>query len=108
AYRKPARRRSNLETRTNSHATRVVIEDGRASGVECLCDGAPHVARARGEIVVCGGVYGSPQLLQLSGLGPGDLLQQYGVPVVRDMPAVGADLQDHFYVRLAFRCTKPI
>jgi choline dehydrogenase len=66
------------------------------------------VARARGEIVVCGGVYGSPQLLQLSGLGPGELLQQYGVPVVRDMAAVGADLQDHFYVRLAFRCTKPI
>ncbi len=108
AYLRPARSRANLAIRTNSHATSVVIEDGRASGVEFLCDGVPHVARARGEIVVCGGVYGSPQLLQLSGLGPGDLLQQYGIPVVRDMPAVGADLQDHFYVRLAFRCTKPI
>ncbi len=108
AYLRPARGRANLAIRTNSHATRILIEDGRASGVEFLCDGIPHVARARGEIVVCGGVYGSPQLLQLSGLGPGDLLQQYGIPVVSDMPGVGADLQDHFYVRLAFRCTRPI
>jgi choline dehydrogenase len=108
AYLKPARDRGNLEIRTNAHATRVAIEDGRATGVEFLCNGVPHVAHARGEIVVSGGVYGSPQLLQLSGLGPGDLLQQYGVPVVRDMPAVGADLQDHFYVRLTFRCAQPI
>ena len=62
----------------------------------------------RGEVIVCGGVFNSPQLLQLSGLGPGELLRGLGIPVVRDMPAVGADLQDHFYVRLAFRCTKPI
>ena len=58
------------------------------------------------EIVVCGGVYNSPQLLQLSGIGPGDLLQRHGIPVVRDMPGVGNDLQDHFYVRLAYRCTQ--
>jgi choline dehydrogenase len=97
-----------LAVRTKSHATRVVVENGRATAVEFLCDGVPHVAKARGEVIVCGGVYGSPQLLQLSGLGPAALLQQLGVPVVRDMPAVGADLQDHFYVRLAFRCTKPV
>ncbi len=108
AYLRPARRRPNLVIRTNAHATRILVENGRAKGVEFLCDGVPHVARARGEIVVCGGVYGSPQLLQLSGIGPGALLQEFGVPVVRDMPGVGADLQDHFYVRLAFRCTKPI
>jgi choline dehydrogenase len=108
AYLRPARRRSNLVVRTNAHATRVIIEQGRAAGIEFSVGGVPHVARARGEVVVCGGVYGSPQLLQLSGLGPAALLQQFGVPVVRDMPAVGADLQDHFYVRLAFRCTKPI
>jgi choline dehydrogenase len=108
AYLHPARRRPNLSVRTKSHATRIVVEDGRASGVEFLCDGVPQVAKVRGEVIVCGGVYGSPQLLQLSGLGPAALLQQHGIPVVRDMPAVGADLQDHFYVRLAFRCTKPI
>jgi choline dehydrogenase len=108
AYLKPARRRGNLMVRTNSHATRILVEDGRATGVEFLCDGARQVARAKGEIVVSGGVYGSPQLLQLSGLGPAALSQEFGIPVVRDIPAVGADLQDHFYVRLAFRCTKPI
>jgi len=108
AYLTEARRRPNLAIRTNAHATRITIEDGRASGVEFLCNGVPHMARAQGEIIVCGGVYGSPQLLQLSGLGPAEMLQQHGVPVVRDLPAVGADLQDHFYVRLAFRCTKPV
>jgi choline dehydrogenase len=108
AYLRPARRRANLTVRTNAQATRVLFDNGKASGVEFTCDGVPHVARARGEIVVCGGVYGSPQLLQLSGLGPAALLQEFGIPVVRDMPAVGAELQDHFYVRLAFRCTKPI
>ena len=108
AYLKPARRRANLLVRTNSHATRILVDNGRAKGVEFLCDGVPNVARASGEIIVCGGVYGSPQLLQLSGLGPAEMLREFGIPVVRDMPGVGADLQDHFYVRLAFRCTKPI
>ncbi|HEY1259064.1 MAG TPA: GMC family oxidoreductase N-terminal domain-containing protein [Stellaceae bacterium] len=108
AYLKPARGRQNLTVATNAHATRILFEDGRAAVIEYRQNGAARSARARGEIVVCGGVYGSPQLLQLSGLGPSDLLQGYGIPVVRDMPAVGADLQDHFYVRMAFRCTKPI
>ena len=70
--------------------------------------GVPRTARARGEVIVCGGVFNSPQLLQLSGLGPGDLLRKLGIPVIRDMPGVGADLQDHFGVRFHFRCTKPI
>ncbi len=108
AYLRPARGRGNLKVETNALATRVVIEDGRATGVEYLKNGTRLTARARGEVIVCGGVFNSPQLLQLSGLGPGALLQGLGIPVVRDMPAVGADLQDHFYVRLAFRCTRPI
>ena len=108
AYLGPARKRPNLVVRPNSHATRIIIEDGRARGVEFLSDAIPHMAVARAEVIVCGGVYGSPQLLQLSGLGPGQQLQDLGIPVVCDMPAVGADLQDHFYVRLAFRCTQPI
>ena len=108
AYLRPAERRPNLVVRTNAHATRLIIEEGRAKGVEFVVNGVPHVARARGETIVCGGVYGSPQLLQLSGLGPGAMLTQLGIPVVRDMPGVGADLQDHFYVRLSFRCTRKI
>src|SRR5204862_5321946 len=58
AYLRPARRRANLVIRTNAHATRIVVEDGRAKGVEFLCDGVPHIARTRGEVVACGGVYG--------------------------------------------------
>ncbi|HEY1299030.1 MAG TPA: GMC oxidoreductase, partial [Stellaceae bacterium] len=108
AYLRPARRRANLRIATDALATRILFENGRACAVEYLVNGAPQRAWARGEIVVCGGVYGSPQLLQLSGLGPAGLLQDLGIPVVRDMAAVGADLQDHFYVRMAFRCTRPI
>ncbi|MGH7048310.1 MAG: GMC family oxidoreductase, partial [Stellaceae bacterium] len=108
AYLRPARNRQNLTVATNALATRVLIESGRATGIEYLKSGERQTARVQGEVIVCGGVYNSPQLLQLSGLGPGALLQSCGIPVVRDMPAVGADLQDHFYVRLAFRCTKPI
>jgi len=108
AYLRPARNRENLTVQTNALATRVVIENGRATGIEFLRNGARQTARARGEVIVCGGVFNSPQLLQLSGLGPGGQLRDLGIEVVRDIPAVGADLQDHFYVRLAFRCTKPI
>jgi choline dehydrogenase len=108
AYLRPARDRKNLTVATNALATRVVFENGRATGIEYLRNGVRQTARARGEVIICGGIFNSPQLLQLSGLGPGELLRGLGIPVVRDMPAVGADLQDHFYVRLAFRCTKPI
>ncbi len=92
AYLRPARDRKNLTVTTDALATRVVIENGRAAGVEFIRNGTAETARARGEVIVCGGVYNSPQLLQLSGLGPGELLHSFGIPVVRDMPAVGADL----------------
>jgi choline dehydrogenase len=108
AYLRPARRRPNLTIATEAHATRILFDGGRAIGIEYRTPEGLQTARAGGEIIVCGGVYGSPQLLQLSGIGPGGHLQQHGVPVVQDMPAVGAELQDHFYVRLAFRCTRPI
>lgn len=108
AYLNPARVRQNLTIETSAHATRILIEDGRAAGVAYVRRGVPRTARARGEVIVCGGVFNSPQLLQLSGLGPSDLLRRLGIPVRRDMPGVGADLQDHFSVRCNFRCTKPI
>jgi choline dehydrogenase len=108
AYLRPARNRKNLFVRPHAHATRVLIEDGRATGITFISKGVEYTARAHSEVIVCGGVFNSPQLLQLSGIGPGALLQQMGIAVVRDMPAVGRHLQDHFYVRLAFRCTKPI
>jgi choline dehydrogenase len=108
AYLRPARDRANLVVRPNALATKILIEDGTAVGVTYVSGGVSHSARARGEVIVCGGVFNSPQLLQLSGIGPGDLLRRHGIDVVRDVPAVGRHLQDHFYVRLAYRCTKPI
>jgi choline dehydrogenase len=96
AYLRPARGRGNLTVITNAHAMRVLIEGGRAVGVEYRAKGGLQIARVRGEVIVSGGSYGSPHLLQLSGLGPADLLQELGIDVLRDMPAVGANLHDHF------------
>ncbi len=108
AYLLPARDRPNLKVETEAHATRVLIENGRAVGVEYRTPAGPRTARARGEVIVSGGVYGSPQLLLLSGIGPGAHLAGMGIPVLRDLPAVGANLHDHFNSYVTFRCTKPI
>jgi choline dehydrogenase len=108
AYLKPARGRQNLVIRTGAHATRVLIENDRAVGVEYQTPQGPETARAAGEIIVSGGAYGSPQLLLLSGLGPAQHLLDIGVPVLRDMPAVGANLHDHFNSYVSWRCSKAI
>jgi choline dehydrogenase len=101
AYLAPAKGRANLDIRTNAHATRVVLEEGRAIGVEYRDPGGLKRVRARREVIVSGGAYGSPQLLQLSGLGPAEHLQEMGIPVLRDM-------HDHFCVYLMWRCAKPV
>ncbi len=108
AYLGQARGRQNLTVATNAHATRILFEGGRAVGVEYHTPGGAKTAWARGEIIVSGGVYGSPQLLQLSGLGPADLLGEFGIPVVRDMPGVGKNLHDHFNTYLVFRCPQKV
>ncbi|MGH7115940.1 MAG: GMC family oxidoreductase [Stellaceae bacterium] len=108
AYLGQARGRQNLTVATNAHATRILFDGVRAVGVEYRTPTGSHTARARGEIIVSGGVYGSPQLLQLSGLGPADLLAGFGVGVVRDMPGVGAHLHDHFNTYLVWRCSQPV
>ncbi len=108
AYLRPARGRRNLHVQTGAHATRVLIEGGRATGVEYRTAGGLRTARAGREVVVSGGAFGSPHLLQLSGLGPAESLQALGVPVVRDMPAVGANLHDHFNTYIAYRCKQPV
>jgi choline dehydrogenase len=105
AYLRPAARRRNLTVSTHSMATRVLLEQGRAIGVAYLKDGVAKIARARGEVIVSGGTFNSPKLLQLSGVGPADALQTLGIPVVRDLPAVGAHLQDHFCIRMQYRCS---
>jgi choline dehydrogenase-like flavoprotein len=80
----------------------------KAIAVQYLKNKELQKAEAKREIILCGGAFNSPQLLQLSGVGPGALLQQHGIPVVHDAPEVGEQLQDHFYGRTFWRCTKPI
>jgi len=107
-YLREARRRSNLVVETNALASRILFEGRRTVGVEYRKDGATHVARAGRELILAGGAFNSPQLMQLSGLGPAELLRGHGIEVVADMPGVGAELQDHLQVRIQYRCTEPI
>ena len=108
AYLGDARRRTNLVIATRAHATRIVIENGRAVGVEYHTSAGRMRAAAKREVIVSGGVYGSPQLLMLSGLGPAAHLKQHGVEVIRDMPGVGSHLHDHFNTYVAYRCAQPV
>jgi len=107
-YLKPARRRPNLKVETNTLATRVLLSGRRAVGVEYRQGGTTKTAHAKAEVIVAGGAFNSPQLLQLSGLGPADLLRSHGIAVIADMPGIGADLQDHLQIRMLYRCTEPI
>ncbi|MSP50626.1 MAG: choline dehydrogenase [Alphaproteobacteria bacterium] len=108
AYLGPAKRRPNLRIETDALATRVLVENGRAVGVAYLKHGIPYEARAHREVLLAGGAVNSPQLLQLSGIGPAALLKQHGVAVVHDLPGVGENLQDHYLARVIWRCTRPI
>jgi len=108
AYLDGAGKRRNLTIATNAHATRVLIENGRAVGVEYRTPARLVRARAKHEVIVSGGVYGSPQLLMLSGLGPADHLKRHGIEVVRDMPGIGSHLHDHFNTYVAYRCAQPV
>jgi choline dehydrogenase len=107
AFLRPAMKRANLTVITNAQVTRVVIEGGRAVGVEYLRDGRSHVLRAKAEVILAGGAINSPQLLQLSGIGPGALLQGLGIPVLVDNANVGDHLTDHQGVNYTYRMTVP-
>lgn len=108
AYLDSIRKRPNLRIVTHAHATRVVLEGKRATAVEFSQGGVLHRITARREVILSGGAFGSPQLLQLSGIGPAAHLQAMGLPVLHDLPGVGENLQEHFYAQLMFRCPKPI
>ena len=103
AYLHPAMRRPNLRVLTHALACRVVIEGGRATGVEFLRGGERGLAVARTEVILCGGAVNSPQLLELSGVGDGARLKEHGIPVQVDRPAVGENLQDHYAVVTSWR-----
>ena len=108
AYLHPARRRPNLRVVINALADRIAFEGRTARGVAYLQGSERRTATAAREVIVCGGVFNSPQLLQRSGLGPAGLLKDVGVEVLADMPQVGANLQDHFGAALTWRVNKPI
>jgi choline dehydrogenase len=95
AYLHPAMSRPNLEVATDTRATRIVVEGGRAIGVRYLQGGAEEFAVAEAEVMLCAGAIGSPHLLMLSGVGPADHLREQGIPVAVDSPGVGANLSDH-------------
>ena len=103
AYLRPVLRRSNLRVITGALVERVLVEDGRAVGVAFALDGATIEARARGEVILCGGAFNSPHLLEISGIGAGARLQELGIRVVADNAGVGENLQDHFMHALCFR-----
>ncbi len=107
AYLRPVRGRGNLDIQTRALATRVLFDGTRATGVAYLRGGAPAQARARAEVLVCGGSINSPQLLELSGVGDARLLAAHGIGVVADAPAVGAGLQDHLAVSYFYRSRVP-
>ena len=103
AYLRPAMSRANLRVETNAWAQRVIFEGKRAVGVEFRQHGALRTIRARREVLLCGGSINSPQLLQVSGVGPAALLQEVGVDVVHDLPGVGENLQDHVGPRVMWK-----
>ncbi|QQB34033.1 choline dehydrogenase [Achromobacter deleyi] len=108
AYLRPARGRANLRIETGAHAMAVLFEGSRACGVRYRQDGQVRTLRARREVLLCAGALQSPQLLQLSGVGPAALLRRFGIGVVRDLPGVGENLQDHLQIRLIYETRQPI
>ncbi len=107
AFLRPALKRSNVRLITHAHASRLLFEGGRVSGVEYHHKGSLKQVRANREVIVSGGSINSPQLLQLSGIGPADLLKQHGIDVRVDNANVGANLQDHQGINYTYRSSRP-
>ncbi len=110
AFLRPAMKRTNLVVLTNALSTKIRVDTGdggrRATGIEFTHGGENYFAEAQIETILSGGAINSPQLLQLSGIGPAALLKQHGIPVVHELKGVGANLQDHLQLRMAFKVTR--
>lgn len=105
AFLKPAMKRSNLTVLTNALVERVIIENGCAVGVQYQHKGKTLTTKANQEVLVCGGAYNSPQILQLSGIGDGEELKKHNIPVVKHLEGVGKNLQDHLVSFSMFHST---
>ncbi|MFO1070822.1 MAG: GMC family oxidoreductase N-terminal domain-containing protein [Geminicoccaceae bacterium] len=106
-YLKPVRHRPNLDVRTDCTTTRIVVERGRAVGVEFVRHGRAETVRAEREVIVSAGAVGSPRLLMLSGIGPADHLRAVGVDVIHDLPGVGQNFHDHYGTDILFELDGP-
>jgi choline dehydrogenase len=104
SYLNPVKSRRNLKIEVRALTHRVLLQDKRAVGIEYSQSGSLHQARARKEVLLCGGAINSPQIPQLSGIGPGDHLRSLGIDVQHDLPGVGENLQDHIGGRIIHRC----
>jgi choline dehydrogenase len=108
AYLQPVLTRQNLKVEVEALITRVIIEGGRAVGIEYRQNGQLHQVRARREVILSCGAIGTPQVLMLSGIGDGEYLRRFDIPVVADLPGVGQNLQDHLDVNIQYACTQPV
>ena len=108
AFLRPVRHRRNLTIMPDCLVRRVVVDGRRATGIEVTQPGGVRTIRAEREIVLCTGTVNSPQLLMLSGIGPGDALKRHGIPVLHELPGVGRNLQDHVDCVIAYTCVQPI
>jgi len=109
AFLNPVRHRKNLDITTHALVERIVIADGTATGINFSIKGTPHHAGLKpgGEAILSAGAIGSPQILQLSGVGPGERLQTLGIPVAADLSGVGENLQDHLQIRAVYEVNIP-
>ncbi len=103
AYLNPARGRPNLRIVTRAMVEKIVIENGRATGVQFSRDGQTQIVNAAAEVILCGGAFNSPQLLELSGIGDAARLAAFGIKPLVDRPAVGENLQDHYMTVASYR-----
>jgi choline dehydrogenase len=108
AYLHPALARSNLTLKIKTLTLRVLIENGRATGISYLSDGVQTIAHAKREVILCGGSYNSPQLLLLSGVGPAEEIATHGITPVHDLPGVGKNLSEHVVFHVQFAMKEPV
>ncbi|MCG7258034.1 MULTISPECIES: choline dehydrogenase [unclassified Corynebacterium] len=107
AYLHPVMNRKNLDVRTRAYTTQVIVENGKAVGVEYQWKGQTHRVFAD-KVILCGGAFNTPQLLELSGIGDREVLEKAGVKVKKHLPGVGNNLQDHLEVYVQYNCTQPV
>ena len=109
AYLYPVRARQNLRVLTGANVLRVIVDDNKsAKGIEFIRDGRTSLIQASKEVVLCAGAIGSPALLERSGIGAREVLENAGVPLLHELPGVGENLQDHLEVYVQFECLQPI